>query len=152
MTLRRKNVQRIMDIREKTLKERAGVLTQANEGRAIAREQASDAATHLEQAELYRQQLANAPVDVASWIEAEQWLASRNRQNALAQNRLQGAETLVQQAYDGVMEARSDVKQIEVLDQRLAKQEQRKQTKLEQKGTDEHVQAKFVRQRKIASD
>lgn len=152
MTLRRKNVQRIMDIREKTLKERAGVLTHANEGCAIAREQASDAATDLQQAEQYRQQLANAPVDVASWIEAEQWLASRNRQNALAQNRLQGAETLVQQAYDGVIEARSDVKQIEVLDKHLAQQEQRKQTKLEQKRTDEHSQAKFVRQRRIASD
>jgi flagellar biosynthesis chaperone FliJ len=152
MTLRRNKMKKVLEIRERTLQERAGALSQAHEGRAAAQAQASSAVTHLQQAADYRQQLASSAIDVATWIDAEQWLVQRSRQNNVAQTRLQGAEVLVAQAFDGVIVARSNVKRIELLDQRLAEQETRRQDRLEQKANDEHAQRKFAMPRRAASD
>jgi flagellar biosynthesis chaperone FliJ len=143
---------KVLEIRERTLQERAGALCQAHEGRALAQEQASGAALRLEQATQYRQQLANGEINISSWIDAEQWLVQRSRQNNLAQVHLQGAEARVVQAYEGVIEARSDVKRIELLDRRLADQEVRQQERLEQKTCDEHAQRKFATSRRLDSD
>jgi flagellar export protein FliJ len=137
-------MQRVLEIREHTLQERAGVLSQAHEGRTVAQEQVTSAAAHLQEAAEYRQQLANGSINVTAWMDAEQWLVQRSRQHNLAQVRLQGAEAFVVQAYEGVIEARSGVKRIELLDKRLANQESRQQEKLEQKASDEHAQRKFV--------
>jgi len=152
MTLRRKKMKKVLEIRERTLQDRAGVLSQAHEGRAVAQEQASSAVTHLQQAAEYRQQLASSAIDVASWIDAEQWLIQRSRQNTVAQSRLQGAEDRVVQAFGEVIEARSNVKRIELLDRRLANQETRQQDRLDQKTSDEHAQRKFTMLRRTESD
>jgi flagellar export protein FliJ len=152
MTIRRKKMQKVLELREQTLHERAGVLSQAHEGRAIAQEQATNAAGHLEEAAQYRQRLATAPTNVASWIDAEQWLAHRNHQNDLAQVQLQGAETLVMEAYDNVIQARSGVKRIELLDRRMASDEVRRQSRSEQKASDEHSQRRFMISRRLGTD
>jgi flagellar export protein FliJ len=152
MTLRRKRMKKVLDIRERALQERAGVLSQAHEGHAAAEEQASSAVIRLQQAAEYRQQLASGAINVASWIDAEQWLAQRNHQNHAAQLRLQGAKAQVAQAYEDVIEARSNVKRIELLDQRLADQETRHQDRLEQKASDEQAQRKFAISRRVDSD
>ena len=152
MTLSRKRMHKVLEIRERTLEERAGALSQAHEGRDIAQEQASSAALELQQATEYREHLTTGAINVASWIDAEQWLVQRSRQNNLAQRRLQGAEALVVQAYEGVIEARSGVKRIELLDRRLADKELRQQERLEQKANDEHAQRKFSVPRKTESE
>ena len=151
MTLRRKKMKKVLEIRERTLQERAGMLSQAHEGRAVAQEQASSAVTHLQQAAEYRQQIASGAIDIASWIDAEQWLIQRSRQNNVAQTRLQGAEAQVAQAFDEVIEARSNVKRIELLDRRLADQEARQRDRLDQKASDEHAQRKFAMLRRTQS-
>lgn len=151
MTLRRKKMKKVLEIRERTLQERAVMLSQAHEGRAAAQEQASSAVTHLQQAAEYRQQIASGAVDIASWIDAEQWLIQRSRQNNVAQTHLQGAEAQVAQAFDEVIEARSNVKRIELLDRRLADQEARQLDRLDQKASDEHAQRKFTMLRRTES-
>jgi flagellar biosynthesis chaperone FliJ len=151
MTLRRKKMKKVLEIRERTLQERAGTLSQAHEGRATAQEQASSAVTQLQEAAEYRQQLASGAIDIASWIDAEQWLRQRSRQHNLAQTRLQGAEAQVAQAFGEVIEARSNVKRIELLDRRLVEQETRQRDRLEQKASDEHAQRKFTMQRRTES-
>jgi len=152
MSLRRKRMQKVLELRERTLQERAGALTQAHQGRVAAQEQAESAASHLREAAAYRQQLTSGSVKVEAWIDAEQWLVQRSRQHNLAQMRLQGAETLVVQAYEEVIEARSGVKRIERLDQRLATLEMRQQERLEQKVSDEHSQRRFATSRRWDSD
>lgn len=148
MSLRRKRMQRVLELREHTLKERAGALSQAHEGRAVAQEQVTSAAAELQQASEYRQQLAAGSMNVSVWIDAEQWLVQRSRQHNLAQVRLQGAEALVVQAHAGVVEARSGVKRMELLDKRLATQEIRQQERLEQKANDEHARRRFATPRR----
>jgi flagellar export protein FliJ len=152
MTLRRKKMQKVLELREQTLHERAGVLSQAHEGRAVAQEHAANAAGHLEEAAQYRQHLATGSINVASWIDAEQWLAHRNQQHDLAQVQLQGAESLVLTAYDNVIQARSGVKRIELLDRRIATEELRRQGRLEQKASDEHSQRRFAISRRAGTD
>ena len=54
MTLRRKKVQKVLEIREHTLNEKAGVLSQAHQGHELAQNHALDAANHLAEATEYR--------------------------------------------------------------------------------------------------
>jgi flagellar export protein FliJ len=152
MTLRRQKIEQVLELREQTLQERAGALSEANQGRAIAQEHAESAADHLEQAARYRQSLTNGSINVAAWIEAEQWLAQRNRQLDQAQVQLQGAEHRVSEAYDHVIEARSGVKQMELLGRRVESQELRQQRRLEQKINDELAQRRFATSRRLNTD
>jgi len=148
MTLRRKKVKRVIEIREQRLNERAVVLVQAHEGRSAAANLAMDAATHLAEATEYRKELMAQPLSVTSWIEAEQWLALRNNQHARAQTNLQSAEVVLTRAHENVLAARSDVKRMELLDKRLARGEARKQSRLEQSSNDEHARRAFLNTRR----
>lgn len=143
MTPRRKKVQRVLEIREQRLNERAGVLAKASEGRIAAASQLEEAAAHLAEAASYRKELTGQPTSVNSWIEAEQWLAHRNNQHLLAQIDLQQAEVRLSHAHENVLLARSDVKRMELLDKRLAQGEARKQARIEQSTNDEHARRAF---------
>ena len=148
MTIRRKKVQKVLEIREQKLNEKAGALAQAHEGRNVAATQAEDAAQQLANAADYRNTLIAQPLTVSSWIDAEQWLAHRNSQNARAQTDLQRAEVSLVHAHENVMHARSDVKRMELLDKRLAQGESRKQSRSEQSSNDEHARRAFFSARR----
>ncbi len=148
MTPRRKKVQRVLEIREQHLNERAGVLVKAHEGRTLAANQVEKAATHVAEAAHYRQELMAQPLSVNSWIEAEQWLAHRNSQHLRAQIDLQQAEVRVSHAHENVLIARSDVKRMELLDKRLAQGEARTQSRVEQSTNDEHARRAFLSTRR----
>src|ERR1039457_3011591 len=109
MTLRRKKVKMVLEIREQALHEEAGILVQAHEGREVAQNHALSTANHLAEAKEYRNGLAASSINLTSWIDAEQWLASKNSQNALAQSNLQSAEIFLSNAHERVIEARSNV-------------------------------------------
>ena len=144
MTPRRKKVQRVLEIREQHLNERAGVLVKAHEGRNAAANQAEKAADHLEEAAEYRKELTSQPLSVNSWIEAEQWLARRSSENMRAQHDLQKAEVHLSNAHESVVVARSDVKCMELLDKRLAQGEAKRQSRVEQSANDEHARRAFL--------
>jgi flagellar export protein FliJ len=151
MTLRRKKVQKVLEVREQALNERAGVLVQAHEGRELAQNNAICTANHLAEATEYRNRLASRSINVASWIDAEQWLAQRNNQHDIAQVELHSAELYVVRAHEQVVAARSNVKRIELLDQRLANGEMRQQLRVEQRNNDEHAQRHFANARRSDS-
>jgi flagellar export protein FliJ len=140
MTLRRKKIQKVIEIREQSLEEKAAVLAQAHEGRELAEGQVLDAANHLSVAAEYRNNLASSLINVSSWIDAEQWLANKTDQHVRAQINLQSAEVLLACAHEKVIEARSQVKRMKLLDKRLASGELRQQQRSEQKSNDEHAQ------------
>ncbi len=112
MTPRRKKVQKVLEIREQTLHERAGVLVQAHEGRNLAESHALDAETHLVAATEYRRSLTAHSVNVASWIDAEQWLAHKTDRSLQAQLDLDNAEIFVlhcaQQCHRGPTRCQAD--------------------------------------------
>ncbi len=148
MTPRRKKVQKVLEIREQKLNEKAGVLMQAHEGRNLAVSQASDTATHLAAATEYRKSLTFQSIDVLSWIDAEQWLAHKNDQNTLAQMNLENAELLVMHAHKNVVEAHSDFKRMELLDKRLANGEAKQQSRFEQTSNDDHARRPYINARR----
>jgi flagellar export protein FliJ len=148
MTLRRKKVQKVLELREQKLTERAGVLVQAHEGRNTAASSATDAASQLAEATAYRSGLVTRPVTISSWIDAEQWLAHRNSQHARAQVDLEQAEIHLSRAHENVMAAHSDVRRMELLDKRLAQGETRKQMRLEQSTNDDHARRAFLNARR----
>ena len=148
MMPRRKKVQKVLEIREQKLTEKAGALVQAHEGRNVAATQAEDAANQLAEAAEYRKGLMARPLSVSSWIDAEQWLAHRNNQHARAQGDLEQAEVFLVRAHENVMVARSDVKRMELLDKRLAQGEYRKQARVEQSSNDEHARRAFLNSRR----
>jgi flagellar export protein FliJ len=148
MTPRRKKVQKVLEIREQTLHERAGVLVQAHEGRNLAESHALDAETHLAAATEYRRSLTAHSVNVASWIDAEQWLAHKTDRSLQAQLDLENAEIFVSNAHGNVIEARHDVKRMELLDKRLAHGEASKQLRLEQTSNDDHARRPYVNARR----
>ena len=84
----------------------------------------------------------------SSWIDAEQWLAYKNGQHALAQVNLQNAELFLAHAHAKVIEARSDVKRMELLDKRLATGEIREQQRVEQQSNDEHARRPYINARR----
>ena len=148
MTPRRKKVQKVLEIREQNLNEKAGVLNQAHQGRNLAVNQVQDSATHLAAATEYRKSLASQSIDVSSWIDAEQWVAYKYDQNTRAQLNLENAELLVMHAHKNVLEARSDVKRMELLDKRLATCEAQKQSRFEQTSNDDHARRSYLNARR----
>lgn len=152
MTLRRKKVQMVLEIREQALHEKAGILVQAHEGRELAQNHALDTANHLAEAKEYRNGLTASSINLTSWIDAEQWLAYKNSQNAVAESNLQSAELFLSHAHEKVIEARSNVKRMELLDKRLATSELRQQSKFEQKSNDELARRKYVNARRGDAD
>lgn len=147
MTPRRKKVQRVLEIREQHLNERAGILVKAHEGRNAAANQAEEAAGQLAEAEEYRKELTSRSMSVNAWIEAEQWLARRNNEHLRAQLDLEQAEVRLSHAHENVITARSDVKRMELLDKRLAQGESRRQSRAEQSTNDEHARRAFLARR-----
>ena len=148
MTPKRKKVHKVLEIREQNLNEKAGVLHQAHAGRNLAATHALDAANHLVAATEYRNSLATRSINVSSWIDAEQWLAHKNDQYALAQSNLESAELFVTRAHKNVIEARSDVKRMELLDKRIANGETRKELRLEQTSNDDHARRPYLNARR----
>jgi flagellar biosynthesis chaperone FliJ len=142
----------VLEIREQALHEKAGILVQAHEGRELAQDHAASTANHLVEAKEYRNALAASSISLTSWIDAEQWLAHKNQQNALAQSDLQNAELYLNQAHEGVLEARSNVKRMELLDKRLATSELQQESRFEQKSNDELARRKYVNARRGETD
>jgi flagellar export protein FliJ len=144
MSPRRRKVQRVLEVREQDLNEKATILVQVHQGHDLAQDRAANAAGQLAEAADYRQQLAHGQVNVASWIEAEQWLAQRNSEHESAQTQLANCKVQLTQAHHQVVQARVGVKSIELLDRRLAVGEMRTQMRIEQRLTDEHAQRRYL--------
>jgi flagellar export protein FliJ len=140
MSSKRRKLQKVLDLREQALGKRALELTQSKAQLKDALDEHSLESERLLVAEKQREKLTVGPIDVGSWIEAEQWLAQKKTDLGRAHGRVTAAEVTVQHAWDGVVEARIDKKRIELLDQRLATTETRLENRLEQRLTDEFAQ------------
>lgn len=142
MSSKRQKIKRVLDLREQTLEKRAAELTQSKFQLQDALDEHSRESERLMVAERLRETLMTGPIDVNSWIEAEQWLAHRKTELGRADGRVASAEATVQTAWHGVVEARMDKKRIELLEERLATGELRRENLVEQRLTDEFARRK----------
>ena len=140
MTSKRQKLKKVLDLREQALDKRAQELVHSKAQLVDALDAHSRESERLLVAETHREQLTAGPIDVGSWIEAEQWLAQKKTDLGRANGRVAAAEATVQEAWHGVVEARIDKKRIELLDARLTTGENQRENRLEQRLSDELAQ------------
>jgi flagellar export protein FliJ len=137
MNTRRKKIQRVLDVRKQALDERARQLSESRAQLQEALDDHSRESEHLAAAQKYRETVASGTTDIASFIEAEQWLMHRKQLVHRADGKVAEAESDVHRAWQGVVDARIDKKRIELLDERLVEGEKREENRLERRLSDE---------------
>ena len=147
MSPRRSRIEKVVTLREKELDKRVAALSEqrAAEARALSEEELKK--QELERASESRLKLAEEgeALSASSWIEANEWLA--NRQKHLEKARLQAdkAQLATRKAQGEVLNARSDLKKVELLSERILKQEQSDAQRLERRLEDELSSQRFRR-------
>ena len=147
MSPRRNRIEKVVTLREKELDKKVQQLagTRAAEARALtAQEQKKQ---ELEQASESRLKLATTEgaLPATSWIEANEWLQSRARD--LEKSRVEAAKAQLEtrKAQGAVMVARADLKKVELLSERIQKQEETEAQKVERRLEDELSALRFRR-------
>lgn len=147
MSPRRARIEKVITLREKELDQRVAKLhgTREAEARALSAEEQKK--LELDQASESRLKLAEEgeALSAMSWIEANEWLVSRQKQ--VEQARLEAARAALEtkKAQGAVMTARSDLKKVELLSERIQKQEDSDAQVLERRLEDELSSMRFRR-------
>ena len=147
MSPRRARIEKVVTLRNKELDKRVAQLsdTRAAEARALSAEEQKK--LELAQASESRLKLAEEgeALSAGNWIEANEWLVSR--QKRLEQARVDAARAALEtrKAQGAVMSARSDLKKVELLSTRIQAQEQTEAQKAERRLEDELSALRFRR-------
>jgi flagellar export protein FliJ len=147
MSPRRARIEKVVTLREKELDKRVAQLsdTRAAEARALSAEEQKK--LELVQASESRLKLAEEgeALSASNWIEANEWLVSR--QKRLEQARVDAARAALEtrKAQGAVMTARSDLKKVELLSTRIQAQEETEAQKAERRLEDELSALRFRR-------
>jgi flagellar export protein FliJ len=144
---RRTRIEKVITVREKELDQRVAKLadTRAAEARALSVEEQKR--RELEDAATSRLKMAEEgeALSASSWIEANEWLQSRQRHLEQARQAASKAEVETRRAQTAVMAARTDLKKVELLSERIQQQEQSEAQKLERRLEDELAGLRFLR-------
>jgi flagellar export protein FliJ len=146
MSPRRTRIEKVVTLREKELDQRVAKLSdqRAVEARALTAEERKKA--EVDQASESRLKMADGDaVTAGSWIEANEWLASRQKQLEQARVEAARAQLETKKAQGAVMSARADLKKVELLSDRIQQQEQSEAQVLERRLEDELTQMRFRR-------
>ena len=123
MSPRRTRIEKVVTLREKELDKRVQQLagSRAAEARAISAEEQKK--QELEQASESRLKLAEEgeALSVMSWVEANEWMANRRLHLEKARIDAIRAQQDTQKAQGAVMVARTDLKKVELLSERIQK-------------------------------
>lgn len=125
MSPRRKRIEKVVGLREKELDKRVQELagTRAAEARAMSDEERKRRELELASESRLKMAEHGGELSAMSWIEANEWL--NNRRLHLEKARVQAAQAQLEtrRAQTAVMAARTDLKKVELLSERLQKQE-----------------------------
>ncbi|HEX4474324.1 MAG TPA: flagellar FliJ family protein [Polyangiaceae bacterium] len=123
MSPRRARVKRIITIREKQLDDKVKALRQEQRALAEATERAENERQRLSHATAERQKLESTGADAKSWLEADEWLATRASLLDKARKHAETATVAVDRARGHVRVAQINVKRVELLSERMEEQE-----------------------------
>jgi len=147
MSPRRTRIEKVITLREKELDHRVAKLSdqRAAEARALSAEEQKK--VELEQASHTRLKLAEEgeALSAGSWVEANEWLVSRQKQLEKARAEAARAQLETKKAQGAVMTARSDLKKVELLSERIQRQEQSAAEVVERRLEDELTSMRFRR-------
>lgn len=146
MSPRRARIEKVITLREKALDARVAQLSDSRAAEARARSAEEQKKFELEQASESRMKLAEeGALPVSSWVEANEWLQSRQKQVEHARVEAAKAQLETRKAQGAVMTARSDLKKVELLSERIQKQEESEAQLLERRLEDELTSMRFRR-------
>jgi flagellar export protein FliJ len=123
MTKRRARVKKVVSHRERELDERVKKLVEARTWAVQVEEERARADRALSKAIVDRQRLSAGPISAAAWRDANEWLASQERSYAHAVVAVERALAELERAQQGVLAARTALRGVEMLDQRLRAEE-----------------------------
>ncbi len=139
MTKRQKRISRLVGHRERVLGERIEHLQATRLQAETAWARSREEEERLRHASAYEAQLLDGALQAGDWLAAHAWVQDSGMRSIKARREAQTAEVKVRVAQTGVLEARSDLKRLEVLAARISKAEHRALEVAEQKSTDEHA-------------
>jgi flagellar export protein FliJ len=146
MSPRRARIEKVITLREKALDERVAKLHGSREAEARARSAEEQKRLELQEASASRLKLAEeGALSASSWIEANEWLQSRQRHVEHARMEAAKAQLETRQAQGAVLTARADLKKVELLSERIQKQEDSDAQVLERRLEDELSSMRFRR-------
>lgn len=147
MSPRRARIHKVITLREKALDERVAKLSDSRQAEAVALSAEERKREELEQASESRLKLAaeGEALRASSWVEANEWLQSRQKQVEQARIEAARAQLETRKAQGAVMTARSDLKKVELLSDRIQKQEESEAQVLERRLEDELTSMRFRR-------
>jgi len=136
MTSRRR-LQKVVVHREKALDESVQKLTAARAVQTRAEEERERARQEVERAAAERLKIAERVMAVDDWRAASEWLQSRQASHALRRKEVEQAEAEVEQSREGLLTARVALRSVELLDEKLGREERVAAERKEQRMEDE---------------
>lgn len=147
MSPRRKRIEKVVGLREKELDKRVQELlgTRAAEARAMSDEERKR--LELEQASESRLKMAadGGELSATSWIEANEWMNNRRLNHEHARAQAARAQLETKRAQTAVLTARTDLKKVELLSERLQQQETTTAERAQRRMEDELSSLRFRR-------
>lgn len=126
-----------MDLRERALQQEVTSLGIARMSERAAADHESECRKLLLQAEQERRELSGVPASVLRYIELEDWLETLGIKHAQAAHSLRLARAEMERAKERVRQAQVSLKQVEMLMERIAKQEREAERRRERRVEDE---------------
>jgi flagellar export protein FliJ len=147
MSPRRARIDKVVTLREKELDKRVAKLSEQRAAEERARSEEERKKRELEEASESRLKLAEEgeALSAMSWIEANEWLAHQRQGHERARVETARAQLETRQAQGAVMTARSDLKKVELLSERIQRQEENQAEKVERRLEDELSSLRFRR-------
>jgi flagellar export protein FliJ len=146
MSPRRNRIEKVVTLREKELDKKVAQLSEQRAAEQRAHTAEEQKKLEMEAASQWRLRLTEGEaLSAMSWIEANEWLQSRQKRHEQARMDAARAQLETRKAQGEVMVARSDLKKVELLSERIQTQEQEEAHKAERRLEDELSALRFRR-------
>jgi flagellar export protein FliJ len=144
---RRNRIEKVVTLREKELDKRVAALGERRAAEAHAQTEEERKKLEVEQASESRLKLAEEgeALSAMSWIEANEWLQAQQRRHDEARLATARAQLATRQAQTEVLSARADLKKLELLSERIQRQEESDAQRQERRLEDELSALRFRR-------
>ena len=148
MSPRRQRIEKVVAHRGKVLDEKIAELNQHKSREEAARLAAEREREEALRASETRLKLAEAPLTATDWIAANEWLKSRAELAEIAETQAVKARLGTQRARAHVLDARTDLKKVEVLSARIGAEERTQQERAARRLEDELSAQRFAADRR----
>lgn len=144
MSHRKKRLQKLIDHRAREVDDRLGKLAAARTREEQARQLVANEEARLKLAREERASAISQPFAVNSLTLSNDWMVSCARRSDLARQVLDKAQKGVQQAQQQLLVAKNEVRKIELIFERLSKEERVQIERAEQRMTDEFAASRVA--------